>query len=122
MQRNGRVAAYPATLAILIAYALPLPGWIRPDSVSFGHEAIFWSMTLLLLAYIRLVECRPFASIGAAAPDLRSVAWGIAGAAVMIAGFAAIYLVLFPLLGDTGSAAQVDAVRALPLGFRAALV
>jgi membrane protease YdiL (CAAX protease family) len=91
-----------------------LPAQIR-------REAIFWSLTVLLIAYVLIVERRPLGSIGLSAPRWTSLAFGLAGAAITIAGMAFIYLVVFPAF-NLSDASQFDAVLSPPLWFLASLV
>lgn len=112
-------------IAVLILLQLPWPGWLFPGeslSAQTLRELLFWLMTGLLLAYVAFGERRPLRSIGLAKPNLKSLAWGVGGAAVMVLGMAFIYLVIFPALGLPAEEDQVDEVKALPLWFRIGLV
>ena len=113
------------TIAVLILLQLPWPGWLFPGespSAQALRELLFWLMAVLLLAYVLFVERRPLRSIGLGKPDWRSLAWGVAGAVVTVAGMAFIYLVIFPSLGQPAEESQLAEVKALPLWLRLGLV
>src|SRR5262245_4975534 len=119
--RDHRLGA----IAVLILLQLPWPGWLFPrESLSAQalRELVFWLMTALLLAYVLFGEQRPLRSIGLVKPDWKSLAWGVGGAAMTVAGLAFIYLVIFPALGAPADEKQMGEVKALPLWFRIGLV
>src|SRR5437879_5128596 len=98
------------TILILIALQLPLAGMLIPGSgiaAQAGREAFFWACTAFLVAYILTVERRALSSIGLRRPTWKSLVFGLAGAVVMIAGMAFIYLVIFPAFG-LSDASQTD--------------
>lgn len=115
-------ARVTATVLVLIVMQLPL-GNLLPGSglaTQVAREVLFCSLTALLLAYILLVERRPIASIGLKWPTWKSFAWGLAGAMVMIAGFMAIYLIIFPALGV--QEAELDTVKSMPAWLQLVLI
>jgi uncharacterized protein len=111
-----------ATVLVLILLQLPL-GALLPGS-NFGklvaQEGLFWLLGSFLIGYVMLVERRPFSSIGWQRPTWKSFVFGLAAAAMLIAGFAAIYLVLFPAFGIQET--QLATLTALPLWFQALLI
>ncbi len=112
-------------ISVLILLQLPWPGWLFPGeslSAQALRELLFWLMAGLLLAYVLFGERRPLRSIGLGKPDGKSLAWGVGGAAVTVAGMAFIYLVIFPALGLPAEEKQMGEVKALPLWFRIGLV
>lgn len=107
-----------ATLAALVVLQLPLAGMLAPGSsatAQIEREAIYWACTALLVGYIIVVERRTLFSIGLRWPTWKSLIFGIAGAAVMIAGMAFIYLVIFPAFGLSDES-QTAAAKDLPFG------
>jgi membrane protease YdiL (CAAX protease family) len=113
-----------ATLAVLIILQLPL-GRLLPGtgfSRQLGEEGLFWLLTLLLVAYVTLVEHRPLSSIGLGRTTWKSAAFGIGAACVMIGGFAVIYLVVFPALGLSATETALRAVKSTPVWFQLLLV
>src|SRR5262249_17048409 len=61
-------------------------------------------------------------SIGLVRPTWRSLAWGVGGAVVTVAGAAFFYLVIVPALGLSAAEKQMGEVMALPLWFLLGLV
>jgi len=113
------------SLLPMIVLSLPIAGFlVHGDSLSaqVGREGIFWVLTLLLLAYVRFIERRPMSSIGLRRPDWKTVLLGVVGALAMVAGMAAIYMVIFPALGLSTDEATIAAVRSTPLWFRVVLI
>lgn len=109
----------------MILLSLPVTGFlVHGDSLAAQtrREAIFWILTVLLLAYVRFAERRPLASIGLRRPDGKTFPLGLAGAIVMVAGMAVIYLVIFPALGLSMNEPATVALRATPLWFRVILI
>lgn len=121
----GARGRWLGAIAVLILLQLPWPGWLFPgesQSAQALRELVFWLMAGLLLAYVLFYERRPLRSIGFAKLDWKSLAWGVGGAAVMVAGMAFIYLVIFPALGLLAKEEQMGDVKALPLWLRIGLV
>jgi len=118
-------ASWSGAIALMVVYLLPLAGHLIPGeslAAQTGREAVYWALTALLVSYIVLVERRPLSSVGWRAPTWQSFAFGLAAAAVMIAGMACIYLVLFPALGLSPNEGGLTAILATPLWFRASVV
>ena len=75
----------------MIFLQLPLGGYLSPGSglgALAGREAVMWAFTAILLAYVLLIERRPLASVGWRRPSWKTLAFGLAGAIVMVAGMA----------------------------------
>jgi uncharacterized protein len=79
--------------------ALPVYKW-ENEFAGVGHligyEIIWWLLVALVLLYVRLAEKRPLASIGFRAINGMDVLIAVTAGAVIVAGMAFIYLVLFP--------------------------
>lgn len=113
------------TIAVLIALQLPLAGYFAPGDglgALVSREGIYWALTGFLLAYVRVVERRPFGSIGFQRPTLKSLGFGFVGGLAMVVGLAFIYLIVFPALGLPANESQLTAVLSFPLWFRFSLV
>jgi uncharacterized protein len=111
--------------ALLVILSLPIPGWlVHGESLSAQawRELVFWALTLVLLAYVLLVERRPLSSIGLKRPNWKTAAFGALGAIVMVGGMAFIYLVVYPALGLSPSEPGMAAVTALPFWLRVMIV
>lgn len=125
---NGNsLARTGLTLLLLIAFQLPIVGWIVPGksfSALVGGEGAYWAMTFMILAYVMLIERRPLSSIGLKRLTWKSLAFGVAGGLVMIGGAALIYVVIFPALGIqvNQAAAGMSAVQSTPFWFQFLLV
>ena len=87
-----------------------------------GRELVFWALTLVLIAYVLLVERRPISSIGLVTPNWKTVLFGALGALLMVAGMAFIYLVLFPALGLSPNEPGTALIKALPFWFRVLII
>jgi membrane protease YdiL (CAAX protease family) len=106
------------SLLVMGVLQLPLAGMLFAGKgliPQIDRELVYWCSALLLLLYIVRIEQRPLRSIGLTWPTGKSVGAGILGAAVMIAGMALIYLVIFPAFG-LSDAAQNAAAEDEPFG------
>jgi membrane protease YdiL (CAAX protease family) len=122
-RQSSRTSA--AALGTIILLQLPLAGWLSPGSslaAQLGREAVYWTLTAMLLGYVLLWERRPLASVGWRRPGWKTLAFGLAGAAAMVCGMAVIYLVVYPALGLSSDEGALTAVRALPSWFRVLLI
>ena len=111
--------------ALMVILSLPIAGWlVHGESLSAQgwRELVFWALTLVLLAYILLVERRPLSSIGLERPNWKTAAFGALGALVMVGGMAFIYIVIYPALGLSASEPGMAAVTALPFWLRVLIV
>ena len=112
-------------ITLMVVLALPLPNWfVHGDSLTaeMGRELVFWALTLVLAAYVLLVERRSISSIGFYRPTWKSVVFGALGALVMVGGMAFIYLVIFPALGLSPDEPGTAAVKAFPFWFRVLII
>lgn len=122
---HGSRLRQAVTILVLIILQLPLAGYLAPGEglgAQVRREAIFWALTFSLLVYVRVAERRPLSSIGLKQPTLKSVCFGVAGALVLVAGFAFIYMIIFPALGLPMNESQMAVVKSMPLWFRFLLV
>jgi membrane protease YdiL (CAAX protease family) len=122
---NQRRLAAACTLALMVIFQLPLAGRIYPGdtlAAQLGREAVFWALTAGLIAYVLLFERRPLASLCLRSPTWKSLGIGVAAAAVMFAGIAMIYVVVFPALGLSSNPGGLSAIKELPLWLRIMLV
>lgn len=111
--------------ALLVILSLPIPGWlVHGESVSAQgwREVVFWALTLVLLAYVLLVERRPLSSIGLKRANWKTAVFGVLGALVMVGGMAFIYMVIYPALGLSPRESAMAAVTALPFWLRALII
>jgi uncharacterized protein len=127
---SGKSARIPqkgpvSALLVMIILQLPIGGFLIPGDTfraQVGREGIYWALTVLLIAYILIVERRPLSSIGLSRPTWKSFVFGIVGAVVMVAGMAAIYMVIYPALGLSATEATTTAIKSTPLWFRIILI
>ena len=122
--QGGRKHAW-ATLLIMVVFALPIVGWLCPGNTfaaQVGREGIYWIGTVALIGFVRIIERRPLSSIGLHPPTWKTAAFGILGATAMVAGMAAIYIVVFPALGFSANEPMTASIKAMPLWFRILLI
>ena len=86
------------------------------------HEIIFWTLVLVLLLYIVLVEKRPLSSVGLRRSTLRTLGWGVLAAIVTVIGIGLLYGVVFPLLHLSINNAAMAHILASPRIVRLVLV
>ncbi len=114
-----------AAIALMVFLQLPIAAHlISGDGITaqIGREAVYWGFTVVLISYIHFVERRPLTSVRLFKPTWKSLLYGIAAGAIMIAGMALIYLFVFPLLGVSPVESGMTAVKAQPIWFRLLLV
>ena len=122
---HGSRLRQAVTILVLIIFQLPLAGYLAPGEGLYAQvmrEGIYLALTFFLLVYVRVAERRSLSSIGLKQPTLKSVGFGVAGALVLITGFAFIYMIIFPALGLPVNESQMAAVKSMPLWFRFLLV
>jgi membrane protease YdiL (CAAX protease family) len=116
----------PATaLLVMIVFQLPIGGFLISGNTfdaQIAREGVYWALTVLLIAYILMVEQRSLSSIGLSWPTWKTLVVGIVGAVVMVAGMAAIYMVTFPALALPMTEATASAIKSTPTWFRLILV
>jgi membrane protease YdiL (CAAX protease family) len=81
--------------------SLPFPVWddeLKDVPHMLGNEAIYWALVVATLAYVVVVEKRPLTSIGLRKPGVVDAFIGLAFAVAIIAGLAALYLLVLPVL------------------------
>jgi membrane protease YdiL (CAAX protease family) len=84
------------------------------------RDVIFWLVTLLILAYVLWFEQRPLSSIGIVKVGWKDVLIGVATGAVTVAGFAVLYLFIFPSL-QSADAGAINEVQSYPLWLQMAI-
>ncbi len=112
-------------ITLMVVLALPLSGWLVHGSSltsEVGRELVFWALTLVLIAYVHLVERRSISSIGLNPPNWKTIVFGSLGAFVMVGGMAFIYLVIFPALGLSPVEPGTVAIIALPFWLRVLII
>jgi membrane protease YdiL (CAAX protease family) len=107
-------------LFFLAIPGLPLSRWENEFSGVnhlIGYEAIWWSIVILLLLYVRKIEIRPLSSIGFRRPRFSDVLIGIAAGVIALAGIAAIFYGIFPAF-HLDESHNVNQLLATPLWWR----
>jgi uncharacterized protein len=120
---NVRIRA--ATIALLVLVDLPFTDWIVPGNTlasTIGREVVFWVVTLVIIAFVTLIERRPLSSIGIVRPTWRTAVFGIAGGAVMLGAIVFVYSVIYPLLHVPFDAGATSVFGTLPPWLNAAIV
>jgi membrane protease YdiL (CAAX protease family) len=102
----GRAQWLLTIVGLLIAFGVPeldvvgrLGG--SPAPFTLPREAVWWSLAIAMLLYVRFVERRPLVSIGLRRPTIATFAIGSGVALLLFASVIAIYAVAFPMLGLT---------------------
>ena len=116
MMRNRTVQILIGLALTLGAGSLPWPVWDHEfaDNVHLlGNEAIYWVLVVATVFYVLRVERLPLASIGLRRPGFADGLIGIAFAVATVAGLAALYFVVFPILG-LSEAQQLGQLSAAP--------
>jgi membrane protease YdiL (CAAX protease family) len=83
-----------------------------------GYEAIWWAVVAFMLWWVVYAERRPLTSIGFHRLRRGDVLAALAAAVVMVAGLAAIYYVVFPLIHFTEQS-KMNQLLATPVWWRA---
>lgn len=123
IKKNRRTLAVIGVLLTLGFPALPVSEW-ENEFANVGHlvgyEIIWWAVVAFVLLYVLLAEGRPLRSIGIRAPGVRDILLGISAGVVILAGLAAIYYVLFPLLhvSESREHQQMNQLITTPLWWR----
>ena len=109
------------TLSVTV---LPLARWLVTLGIPGpfgGSDVVFWTLTLLVLFYVRRVERRPLSSIGFRGPGAIDLLLGLVAGAIMILGMGLIYAIVFPALHLQLNRAHMDAILHTPVWYRVLL-
>jgi membrane protease YdiL (CAAX protease family) len=104
---------------------LPLGTWGRAHSglgKLLGSEILWWAAVVVALLYIRVVERRPFASIGFCRPKVMDIVLAVIAGVLLVGGIIVIYGVLFPLLHLKVNAQEMHTLYSTPYWYRLILV
>jgi uncharacterized protein len=100
--------------------SLPISKWENEfASVGnlIGYEVIWWTVVVLVLLYVRMIEKRPFSSIGFQILGAKDIFIGIASGIVIVVGLGVIYYIVFPAL-NLNEDTQVNQLIATPFLWR----
>lgn len=102
---------------VLLIPCLPISKW-ENEFAGIGHlvayEAIWWTLIVAVLFYVRRSESRPLSSIGFRKPSVSDVLIGLGAGILMLAGIAGIYYGLLPAL-HVSENAQIQQLKTTPL-------
>lgn len=99
---------------------LPVSRWeeeFRNVHHLLGYEGIWWGVVGLLLLHVIYLERRPLSSLGIKPPSLANLAQGVLGGILTLAGLAAIFLILFPIL-HVSESRQLGQLTRTPVWWR----
>lgn len=120
-ERRSRRLVGLAIIGVLIALGLPELGLPRllfgdtPIGVRIGREIVWLALGGFMLAWVVAVERLPLSSIGLVRPTWRTLAWGLAGAVLLLATVMLSFAVIVPALGWSQNMAATRAVVDVPL-------
>ena len=123
--RHGSRTRWLGAIALIIVLLLPLGTWLSPGdglAAQVGREAVYWAMAAIIAGYVVLIEHQPLSSVGLRRLGWKSVAFGFAGAAAMVAGSALIYFGIFPALGLSPDEPGLSTLQVTPFWFRSVLI
>jgi membrane protease YdiL (CAAX protease family) len=123
-----RRAGLLALIGLLIAIGVPelrlgerfAPGGDLASLII--HEAVWWVLVAIVLAYVLLIERRPLSSLGFKRPDWQTFAFAIPVGVLMVVIIVGSYAVIFPALGLKVNAGAMSKIMATPLWYRVLLV
>jgi membrane protease YdiL (CAAX protease family) len=120
MKKNNTSLIIIGLLITLGFSALPISKW-EDEFASvwhlIGYEAIWWTIVMLVLVYVRLIERRPLASIGLISMGVKDIFIGILTGIIIVVGLGVIYYGLFPAL-SLNEDNQVNQLIATPFLWR----
>jgi uncharacterized protein len=99
-------------------YTEHLPG----IAALLGREAFWWTLVVVVLLYITVVERRALASVGLHRPTWKTLVFGVGGAVAILAAGWATHTFLLPLLHLHENAAAGQKMLDTPYWYRVALV
>jgi membrane protease YdiL (CAAX protease family) len=122
---DRRVATSAIGVALALGFPfLPIGSWVNPFASTahfVSYEAIWWAVVAIMLAFIRVVERRPFASIGIRPMGRVDVLVAVAAGIAILAGLAGIFYLVLPRLG-LSEGDPMSQLLTTPLWWRCALV
>ncbi len=120
MKKNNRSLIIIGLLITLGFSGLPISKW-EDEFASvwhlIGYEVIWWTLVIMVLFYVRLIEKRPLTSIGFVSLGVKDFFIGILTGIVIVVGLGVIYYVLFPAFG-LNEDNQVNQLVATPFLWR----
>ena len=123
--KNRRVAWSAIGVALALGFPfLPIGTWVNPFASTahfVSYEAIWWAVVAIMLVFVRVVERRPFSSIGFRPLRRTDVLIAIAAGIGILAGLAGIFYLVLPRLGLRLDD-QMSQLLTIPLWSRCALV
>ncbi len=100
--------------------SLPISKWENEFASVWnliGYEIIWWTVVTLVVLYVRLIERRPFSSMGFRILSAKDIFIGIVSGVVTIIGLGVIYYIVFPAL-NLNEDNQVNQLIATPFLWR----
>ena len=113
-------------VGLLIAWGLPLTG--LADAVSSNpllsarltRELVWWTIGLIVLGWVLVIERQSLASIGLRRPTVGTLVWGVIFVVPLMASVMLCFAVIFPLLGLHQDMATTRSIVAVPLWLQTA--
>lgn len=121
-QRVRTAIGFVLSLGAALALTWWGPGPKATLDQRLWSEALWWGTTVLVTAYVLLVERRPLASLGLKPIGLHDGFIALAGAGLLIFNAVLIYLSLFAVVILSISMSHVPNILQMPLWYRAIMV
>lgn len=117
--------SWAGLIAFLILPQLLPSSWIAHEigvTQIAASQVTFCGITIALLAWIGLVERRPFSSIGIRRPGWDTLGWALVMILLLTASAMLSYAVIFPALNLEMNRAATKSITDLPLAWQIALL
>ena len=127
VKARPRITILTGGLFLLIAAFAPLDTWGqrlfgRALGPNYSREVLWWILTLGLYAYVLCVERRALSSIGFKRLRFLDIVLAVVTAALLVAGFIPIELLVFPWLHLHINMGVYDMLKHTPFQYRVLLV
>ncbi|MDQ2859407.1 MAG: CPBP family intramembrane metalloprotease [Pseudomonadota bacterium] len=86
------------------------------------HEAVWWALVAVVLAYVLAIERRPLSSLGIKTPTWKTFVYAVPVGILVVAIILVSYTAIFPALGLKVNAGAMAKIMATPLWHRFLLV
>ncbi len=89
-------------------------------SARLTRDLVWWTIGLIVLAWVLVIEWQPLGSIGLRRPTIGTFLWGVIFVVPLMASAMLCFAVIFPLLGLHQDMATTRSIVAVPLWLQTA--